>query len=400
MVSSFQFSSLPRIVFGPGKRAELANEVRNFGHELLLITGTTSIHNSGHGDEIRKSLTNQGIKFHHEMIGSEPSPKMIDDIAGRYRGRGINVVAAVGGGSAMDTGKAVSAMLTVEYGVKHYLEGVGDMEHPGIKIPFIAVPTTSGTGSEMTKNAVLSEVGAQGFKKSLRHDHFIPDVAIVDPEMMLTCPPALTATSGMDAFSQLLESYLSKQSNPMTDALALHGLKLVKRHLIRAYLEGENNLEARSGMALAAMFSGITLAHAGLGLVHGFAAPFGAHSNIAHGAICGSLMSTVNAMTIDKILDDKKSQAYSKYLIVSKIFSDFKYKHEQEYLLAFKEKLENISGVLELPVLDPGALSDETIARIVRETSHKHHPVTFSDEELEQMIRSRMEPVKGSLSTE
>ncbi|MCF8347091.1 MAG: iron-containing alcohol dehydrogenase, partial [Bacteroidales bacterium] len=121
MVSSFQFSSLPRIVFGPGKRAELAAEVRTFGQELLLITGTTSIHNSGHGDEILKSLSERGIKFHHETIGSEPSPKMIDDIAGRYKGRGISVVAAVGGGSAMDAGKAVSAMLTVEYGVKHYL---------------------------------------------------------------------------------------------------------------------------------------------------------------------------------------------------------------------------------------------------------------------------------------
>ena len=174
MVSSFQFSSLPKIIFGPGKRAELPAVVKSYGSKILLLTGTTSIHYSGHGNEIQKSLEENGISVRQESIGSEPSPKMVDDIAGKYKGRGIKVVVAVGGGSVMDAGKAVSAMLVVEYGVRHYLEGVGDMEHPGKKIPFIAMPTTSGTGSEMTKNAVLSEVGERGFKKSLRHDKFIP----------------------------------------------------------------------------------------------------------------------------------------------------------------------------------------------------------------------------------
>lgn len=390
MISSFHFSSLPRIIFGPGKRAELPAQVARYGDTVLLVTGTTSIHFSGHGDEIISSLRENGNTLYQESIGSEPSPQMVDDITEKYRGSGIKVVVAVGGGSVMDAGKAISAMLLVDDSVKNYLEGVGSKEHPGNKIPFIAMPTTSGTGSEMTKNAVLSEIGEQGFKKSLRHDNFIPDAAIIDPEMMLTCPPGLTATSGMDAFTQLLESYLSKQSNPMTDALALHGLKLIKRNLLRAYLEGENNLEARSGMALAAMFSGITLAHAGLGLVHGFASPFGAHCNIPHGSVCGTLMSTVNSMTIDKIIDNKKNTAYNKYLIVSKIFSDFKYKEDKEYLLAFKDKLEHISNVLEIPPLDPEKVNAGVIRKIVDETSHKHHPVTFSDEELELIIRKRL----------
>jgi alcohol dehydrogenase class IV len=390
MISSFQFSPLPRIIFGPGKRAELPGQVEQYGKTVLLITGTTSIHFSGHGDEIISSLREKGNTLHQESIGSEPSPQMVDDIANKYRGSNVSAVVAVGGGSVMDAGKAISAMLQVEDSVKNYLEGMGEKEHPGKKIPFIAMPTTSGTGSEMTKNAVLSEIGEMGYKKSLRHDRFIPDAAIIDPEMMLTCPPELTATSGMDAFTQLLESYLSKQSNPMTDALALHGLKLIKRNLLRAYLEGENNLEARSGMALAAMFSGITLAHAGLGLVHGFASPFGAHCNIPHGSVCGTLMSTVNSMTIDKIIDNKKNAAYSKYLIVSKIFSDFKYKEDREYLLAFKDKLTHISNVLEIPPLDPAIVNAGMIRKIVDETSHKHHPVTFSDEELELIIRKRL----------
>jgi len=390
MVSTFQFSSLPRIIFGPGKRSELAVNAAKYGSRVLLLTGTTSIHNSGHGDEIRKSLLDAGLVFFNESIGSEPSTGMVDSIAEKFRGEDIHVVVAVGGGSVMDAGKAVSALLTVDQGVIHYLEGIGDLEHPGDKVPFIALPTTSGTGSEMTKNAVISEIGENGFKKSMRHDNFIPDLAIIDPEMMLTCPPRLTATSGMDAFTQLLESYLSKQANPMTDALAIQGLKNIKKFLLRAFLEGDSNLEARSGMALAAMFSGITLAHAGLGLVHGFAQPFGAHCNIPHGQVCGTLMSVVNAHTIDKILEDRKSVAYSKYLIVSKIFADFKYKEETEYLLAFKEKLEHISHVLEIPALDAGLFDDELISRIVKETSHKHHPVTFSDLELSDMIRSRM----------
>ena len=268
------------------------------------------------------------------------------------------------------------------------------MEHPGKKIPFIAMPTTSGTGSEVTKNAVLSEVGEHGFKKSLRHDNFIPDVAIVDPEMTLTCPPKLTATSGMDAFTQLLESYLSRQANPFTDALALQGLKHVKKYLLRTFLEGENNLEARAGMSLAALFSGITLAHAGLGLVHGFASPLGGHFQIPHGVVCGTLMAPVNAATIDKIIHDKDHPAYRKYLIVSKVFSDFKYKEDKEYLLAFKDKLEHMTKVLEVPMLSAAQIDVNKLDAIIEETSHKHHPVTLSDQTMKEILLSRMTGVE------
>jgi len=252
------------------------------------------------------------------------------------------------------------------------------------------MPTTSGTGSEMTKNAVLSEVGESGFKKSLRHDNFIPDIAIIDPEMMLSCPAGLTASSGMDAFTQLLEAYLSTQSNPVTDALALQGIKQIKRYLIRAYLEGDQNLEARAGMALAAMFSGIALANAGLGLVHGLAAPLGAHFNIPHGVVCGSLLAPVNAATIDKIVAQPDHPAYQKYLVVAKVFSDFKYKEEQEYLLAFKDKLVHISNVLEIPSLKNYGVTSGSLDRIISDTSHKNHPVTFSASELETILTQRL----------
>jgi len=390
MIHPFHFSSLPEIRFGNGKRSELPEVVKSLGNRVLLLTGSSSIHNSGHGEEIISGLKKANLELNHEVISHEPSPSRVDEIVDQHKDLGIEVVVAVGGGSVMDAGKAVSAMIPVEGSIKLYLEGVGEREHPGDKIPFIAMPTTSGTGSEMTKNAVISEVGEQGFKKSLRHDRFIPEMALIDPEMMLTCPSRLTATSGMDAFTQLLESYVSTQSNPMTDALALQGLKQIKKYLLRAYLEGEQNLEARSGMALAAMFSGITLAHAGLGLVHGFASPLGGFFDIPHGVVCGSLMAPVFAHTIDNLMDQPDHPALQKLVIVSKVFADFKYKTEQEYLQAFKEKLIHITNILEIPRFSAYGFHEDSIPKVIENTSHKYHPVDHSKVQLEEELRSRI----------
>lgn len=390
MIHPFQFSSVPEIRFGNGRRAELPEVVRSLGNRVLLLTGSTSIHHSGHGDEIISGLKKANLELYHEIIAHEPSPVMVDEIVDKHRGQEVGVVVAVGGGSVMDAGKAVSAMIPVEGSIKEYLEGVGERKHPGDKIPFIAMPTTSGTGSEMTKNAVISEVGEQGFKKSLRHDKFIPEMAIIDPEMMLSCPARLTATSGMDAFTQLLESYVSVHSNPMTDALALQGLKQVKKYLLRAYLDGDQNLEARAGMALAAMFSGITLAHAGLGLVHGFASPLGGFFDIPHGVVCGSLMAPVFADTIDNLIEKPDHPALQKLIIVSKVFSDFKYKTEKEYLNAFKEKLIHISKLLEIPRLSEYGFSEDAVGKVVEHTSHKYHPVQHTIEQLTGELMSRI----------
>ena len=390
MIDSFQFSSLPEIIFGAGKRHELAAAVNSRGKRVLLLTGSSSIHNSGHGEEIISGLKAANLELEHEVIAHEPSPTQIDQIVEKYRSAGTEVVVAVGGGSVMDAGKAISAMIPVEGGVREYLEGVGEKKHPGDKIPFIAMPTTSGTGSEMTKNAVISEVGEEGFKKSLRHDNFIPELAIIDPEMMLSCPAKLTAASGMDAFSQLLESYLSTRANVMTDALALQGLKQIKRFLLRAFLEGDQNLEARSGMALAAMFSGITLAHAGLGLVHGFASPLGGFYHIPHGVACGSLMAPVFASTIDNLLEQTDHPAMKKLIIISKVFADFKYKHDMEYLQAFKEKLIHISSLLEIPLLSEYGLKEEGVQKVVEHTSHKFHPVTLTKTQMADALKIRI----------
>jgi alcohol dehydrogenase class IV len=207
---------------------------------------------------------------------------------------------------------------------------------------------------------------------------------------MLSCPAGLTAASGMDAFTQLLESYVSRQANPMTDALALQGLKQIKKYLLRAYLEGENNLEARAGMALAAMFSGITLAHAGLGLVHGFASPLGGFFDIPHGAVCGSLMAPVFAHTIDNLMEQPENHAMQKLVIVSKVFADFKYKKDTEYLQAFKEKLLHITSILDVPRLSDYGFAEESIPKVIENTSHKSHPVELSADQMADILRSRI----------
>lgn len=390
MIDSFQFSSLPEIIFGRGKRNELPAAVKSIGNKVLLLTGSSSIHNSGHGEEITSGLKKATLDLSHEVIAHEPSTSLVDQIVDKYRDAGIQVVVAVGGGSVMDAGKAVSAMIPVEGSIRNYLEGLGDRAHSGEKIPFVAMPTTSGTGSEMTKNAVISEVGEMGFKKSLRHDNFIPELAIVDPEMMLSCPASLTAHSGMDAFTQLLESYVSTKANPMTDALALQGLKQIKKYLLRAFLEGEENIEARSGMALAAMFSGITLAHAGLGLVHGLASPLGGFFHIPHGVVCGSLMAPVFAHTIDNLTDQPDHPAMQKLLIVSKVFADFKYKQDLEYLHAFKEKLIHMTSLLEMPKLSEYGFNETGIPKVLEHTSHKQHPCQITPEQMTDTLKSRL----------
>lgn len=390
MIDSFQFFPLPEIQFGSGKRRELVSAVQVYGKNALLLTRASSSQSTGHLEEIISELKGAGINLYQEIISHEPSPSLIDGIVEKYKENNIDVVIAVGGGSVMDAGKAVSAMIPVEGSITEYLEGVGDREHPGTKVPFIAMPTTSGTGSEMTKNAVISEVGEHGFKKSLRHNNFIPEIAIIDPEMMLSCPAGLTAASGMDAFTQLLESYVSSQANPMTDALALQGLKQIKKYLLRAFLEGDNNLEARSGMALAAMFSGITLAHAGLGLVHGFASPLGAYFDIPHGVVCGTLMAPVFAHTIENLIDQPDHPAIQKLVIVSKVFADFKYKTDIEYLQSFKEKLIHITKLLEVPGLSNFGFKEESIPMIIKNTSHKSHPTELSDSQMEEILRSRL----------
>ncbi|MCG8701232.1 MAG: iron-containing alcohol dehydrogenase, partial [Bacteroidales bacterium] len=264
MINSFKFIHTPDVVFGCGAVKKLAQYCLSFGENILLVHGR-SFESRKQGETILNELHKNTNRLYKYCIETEPSPVNVDGAVELYSNQSVDVVVAIGGGSVIDAGKAISAMLATRGSVKDYLEGVGTKVPNGEKIPFIAVPTTAGTGSETTKNAVITQLGENGFKKSLRHDNYVPNLAIVDPELTVSCSPDITAASGMDALSQLLESYLSTTASPMTDALALQGILMILQSIEQAYEDG-NNLEARSNLSYAAMLSGITLANAGLGV--------------------------------------------------------------------------------------------------------------------------------------
>ncbi|HWR00792.1 MAG TPA: iron-containing alcohol dehydrogenase [Chlorobaculum sp.] len=289
--AGFSLLPLPRIYFGPGRLSLLLSSCSSYGRNLLLVTGMGTLERSAHLASLPEEFGRNGIDFTHLKVDGEPSPELIDRAVAQGRLKNFDVVAAVGGGSVMDAGKAVSAMLLQHHSVERFIEGQeGFKPHDGRKVPFIAVPTTSGTGSEVTSNSVISRVGPGGYKRSLRHAAFVPDIAIVDPELMLSASPTLTAASGMDACTQLLEAYLSPLANPYTDALACSGLERFSRSFMSACSDGAGDVAVRADMAYAALMSGIALANAGLGIVHGFASSVGGLFDIPHGTLCATLL--------------------------------------------------------------------------------------------------------------
>ncbi|MFB6341536.1 iron-containing alcohol dehydrogenase [Saccharicrinis sp. FJH62] len=387
MIDPFVFAKLPQILFGPGKLTELKKVIVPFGSNILFITGGKSFHASKQYAGLIAPILKSNSAY-LEPISGEPSPAMIDAITEAYTDKDINVVVAIGGGSVMDAGKAISAMLAVNGKITDYLEGVGHLNPNGKKIPFIAVPTTSGTGSETTKNAVISQIGKDGFKKSLRHDNYVPDVAIIDPELILSCPPNVTAASGMDAFTQLLEAYLSPTCDEMTSSLILSGLKAIKRSLVAVFTEGEN-LKARTDMAYAAMISGIALANAGLGTIHGFASPIGAYFDIPHGVVCGTLMAANNKFTVAGLRAENKQDALKKYLTVSNIFLDSNAPTDKKIDL-FIEQLYAITEQLRIPTLGEFGITTNDIEKIVSGSGNKNNPVKFDAESMASILKERL----------
>lgn len=388
MVRSFQFARLPAILFGCGKISELPGIVKKTGNRIILVTGWQSFLPSPAGENILEQFTRSGIVYRHVSVPGEPSPLLIDQVVESFRDEKTELVVAIGGGSVLDAGKAISAMLHRRESVTDFLEGTGTKEHPGTKIPFIAVPTTSGTGSEATKNAVLSNTGDNGFKRSLRHDNFVPDIAIVDPELTLNCQPNITSASGMDCFTQLTEAYLSTKANPYTDALALEGLKAIKSSLERSYIHGED-LEARTGMSFAALTSGICLANAGLGVVHGFASSLGGMYQIPHGVICSSLMAKSNEINVRELRKKSgRSEALVKYAVLGNLFLETPQKPEDYLIDGFIEYLNVLAVTLKVPGLHQYGLKENDFERICLTTDQKNNPVKLTKEALWEILYS------------
>lgn len=276
----FEFSTATRIVFGEGAAANLSELVRDFGCHPLLVTGASPE---------RAAWLASALSAETLTVPGEPTVDLVREGARRVREAACDAVVSLGGGSVIDAGKAIACVATNGGEPLDFLEVVGKgLAIQAASLPFIAVPTTAGTGSEVTRNAVLTSP-EHGVKASLRSATMLPKVALVDPELTYALPPAITAYTGLDALTQLIEPYVSARANPLTDALCVEGIGRAAGALGRAYRDGRDR-EARHNMALASLFGGLALANAGLGVIHGFAAPLGGSWHAPHGALCAALL--------------------------------------------------------------------------------------------------------------
>lgn len=395
MIPAFSISRLPRIEFGRGKLALLPKLVAGYGKHALIVTGAFSFRHSTHWPQLLNALTASGINYIDIRVTGEPSPQFIDDTIQQFHGSAFDVVIAIGGGSTVDAGKAIAGLLKSEHSVMDYLEGVGpELNYSGPSIPFIAVPTSAGTGSEVTKNAVLSTQSAIGFKKSFRDEQLVAEYAIIDPDLLDSCTPTMIAANGMDAFTQLLESLVSNKANAFTDALAISGLEAANNGLLDWYLNRLDNPDAPALMAYAALLSGITLAQVGLGSVHGLASPLGAFFPIPHGVVCGTLVATATEVNISALsIRAPQHPALKKYADTGRLLTKNYALDDLSAQQALVETLEHWTQCMALPKLTDYGVTTQDIPRIVansRGSSMKTNPIILTDEEVGEIIRRRL----------
>ncbi|MCM8535501.1 MAG: iron-containing alcohol dehydrogenase [Lentisphaeraceae bacterium] len=391
MIKPFSFSPFPKIHFGKGAADDLASKLPSSTKNVLLIIGGSSLEKSGSLKRIQNDLTAAKIDSFTYSITSEPSPENIDAATAEFRDSAIDYVIAIGGGSVLDAGKAIAAMLKIDDSITHYLEGVGDKTHPGITIPFAAIPTTAGTGSEATKNAVITSLGENGFKKSLRHDNFIPDMAIIDPLMMQSCPKDITAACGLDALTQLFESYVSTNSNPISDALAFDALQRVLRSLPDAIENGLEDIDARADLAYGAFISGVCLANAGLGIVHGFASPIGGFFDIPHGVVCGTLLPAATEKNIERLQEShaiEHKELLTKHVKVARVL--FPDSSPSDSLKLFVDYLYQMTENFDIPKLSHYGILEKDFEKIIEKTGLKNNPIELSQSDLKEILKKRL----------
>jgi alcohol dehydrogenase class IV len=382
----FEFATATRIVFGPGAVGELGHVVAPLARRALLVTGR-SVERAAPS---RKALTSAGLDVLPFPTAGEPT---VDDVrrgVDAARDEGVDVVVACGGGSAIDAGKAVAALLGNGGDPLDYLEVVG-RGHP-IKrrsVPFVAVPTTAGTGSEVTPNAVLASP-EHGVKASLRSPLMLARAAIVDPDLLVGLPPSVVAASGIDAFAQLVEPFVSVRANPLVDGLCRDGLSRSARSLRRAF-EGDGSEDVRVDLALASLFGGLALANAGLGAVHGFAAPVGGLFDAPHGASCAALLPAVLRVNLRALRQRRPdSPALGRYREIAVIVTG-RPDAEADDGVAWVEALVR---ALAIPGLSRWGASEADVGPIVAKaraaSSMKGNPIELDDGELAEIARASL----------
>ncbi len=395
MIQPFSIARLPRIEFGAGSIGKLPGLIAQYGNQVLLVTGQRSFPESPHWPTLLAALAQVGIDWAQVRIVDEPSPQEVDAAVRQFHGQGFTAVAGIGGGSVLDAAKAIAGLLPSGDSVMDYLEGIGpEKPYRGPALPFIAAPTTAGTGSEATKNAVLSARGPNGFKKSFRHDLLVPEYALLDPDLLASCPRPQIAANAMDALTQLLESYVSIKANPFTDALAESGMKAVREGLFAWYEGGDQAAAGRSRMAYAALLSGICLAQTGLGSVHGLASPLGAFFPIPHGVVCGTLVGAATRINLTALRErDPDHPSWGKYARAGEILHGHHYPSIEEAHAALLALLDDWTERLTLPRLNAYGIQESDFARVVahsRGSSMKTNPLVLSDAEITQILKERL----------
>lgn len=382
---TWEFSTAGRIVFGAGTASQIAAAARTMGRRALLVTGRKP----RQAARIVADLHGAGVGCTPFATEGEPTLDTVRAGVETARREGCDLVIACGGGSAIDAGKAIAAMLSNPGDVLDYLEVIGrgqPLQAP--PVPFIAVPTTAGAGSEATRNAVLQSP-EHGVKASLRSPLMLPRLAVIDPELTLSVPPDVTAATGLDALSQLLEPFVSARANQMTDMLCREGLRRAGRALRRAFQDG-NDLEARADMCFASLLSGMALANAGLGAVHGFAAPIGGAFPAPHGAVCAALLAPVTRANLRALREREPAHpALAKYDEAARLLDPQAGGGED-----LVQWLEQIRADLGIPRLSAYGLGEADIPGLCekaqRASSMKGNPIQLTAGELGEILHSAL----------
>jgi alcohol dehydrogenase len=397
--TAFGLGRLPRITFGAGSIAGAPAIVARHGRRALLVTGQGSFARSGRLTALESGLVDADVVVVGRVaVPSEPGPDDIDAAVAAWAEADIQVVVGAGGGSAIDSAKAIAGLLRTGDSVRVHLEGFPDQRpYRGPAVPVVAIPTTAGTGSEATRNAVVSSRGADGFKRSFRDEQLVPADAIVDPDLLAGLPPSGIAFNGLDALTQLLEAYVSQKATPVTDALALDGLAAIGEGLVAWYRDpdGAGAPAARARTAYGALLSGICLANAGLGAVHGLAAPLGGLLPIPHGAACGAVLWQVTDATIRALADREPGHpALVRYATLGRVLGRLpETTPDGAARDALVRVLRETVAAVGAPGLGTFGLDVAGVPAVVagsRGSSMRTHPITLSDEELTAILTASL----------
>lgn len=379
----FEFATATRIIFGPGTLQEAAAAAADLGRRPLVVAGSHIERAAPLLDQLRQ----QGLTPSLFSVSGEPTTVVAQAGVQQAREADCDLVIGMGGGSVLDTGKAIAMLLTNGGEPLDYLEVIGRGQ-PITKpsAPYIAIPTTAGTGAEVTRNAVLKSPEHR-VKVSLRSPLMLPRLAIVDPELTCSMPPAVTASTGLDALTQVLEPYVSHRANPLTDGICREGMQRAARSLRRAYEDG-SDAAAREDMAVVSLFGGLALANAGLGAVHGFAGPLGGMFPAPHGIICARFLPLVMEANVRALqARQPDSPALARYDEVARLLTGKAAARAADGVAWVQQLCE----ALKVPPLSRFGVSeadfDAIIAKARRASSMKGNPIKLTDEELREILR-------------